>query len=215
MTSLQFSAWLPMLLSGLKVTVLASLAGIATSIIWGCILASLRALEIKPLSLIIRAYTSVFRNTPLLVVMFFLFYGLPMLEIDVPAVACGIIAITLNEGAFVAEIIRGAIQNIKKGEIEAARSMGLTRVQVVRYIIFPLAIRDSIPMILGQSSIIIKDTSLFSMIMILDLTAAGRQFYAKHFNPTSIWIVGLVYIALFLIFTLIGRLIERRARVHR
>ena len=212
---MQFSSWLPTLLHGLQVTVLASLAGIATSIIWGCILASLRALEIKPLSAVIRAYTSIFRNTPLLVVMFFLFYGLPMLEIHIPEIACGIIAITLNEGAFVAEIIRGSIQNVKKGEIEAALSMGLTRLQVVRHIIFPLAIRDSVPMILGQSSIIIKDTSLFSMIMIMDLTAAGRQFYAKYFNPTSIWIVGLVYIALFLIFSLIGRLIERRVRVHR
>lgn len=215
MTSLQFSSWLPILLHGLRVTVLASLAGIVTSIIWGCILASLRALEIKPLSMIIRAYTSIFRNTPLLVVMFFLFYGLPMINLDLSAIACGIIAITLNEGAFVAEIIRGAIQNVKKGEIEAARSMGLSRAQVVRHIIFPLAIRDSVPMILGQSSIIIKDTSLFSMIMIIDLTAAGRQFYAKYFNPTSIWIVGLVYIALFLIFSLIGRLIERKVRVNR
>ncbi len=215
MTSLQFSSWLPILLHGLRVTVLASLAGIVTSIIWGCILASLRALEIKPLSMIIRAYTSIFRNTPLLVVMFFLFYGFPMINLDLPAIACGIIAITLNEGAFVAEIIRGAIQNVKKGEIEAARSMGLSRAQVVHHIIFPLAIRDSVPMILGQSSIIIKDTSLFSMIMIIDLTAAGRQFYAKYFNPTSIWIVGLVYIALFLIFSLIGRLIERKVRVNR
>lgn len=215
MTSLQFSSWLPVLLHGLRVTVLASLVGIVTSIIWGCILASLRALDIKPLSVIIRAYTSIFRNTPLLVVMFFLFYGLPMLGMDVPAIACGIIAITLNEGAFVAEIIRGSIQNVKKGEIEAATSMGLSRLQVVRHIVFPLALRDSVPMILGQSSIIIKDTSLFSMIMIMDLTAAGRKFYAKYFNPTSIWIVGLVYIALFLIFSLIGRVIERRVRVNR
>lgn len=215
MTSMQFFSWLPTLLHGLEVTVLASLASIATSILWGCLLASLRALGISPLSTLIRAYTSVFRNTPLLVVMFFLFYGLPMIDLDVPAIACGIIAITLNEGAFVAEIIRGSIQNVKKGEIEAARSMGLTKLQVVRHIIFPLAIRDSIPMILGQSSIVIKDTSLFSMIMIIDLTAAGRQFYAKYFNPTSIWIVGLVYIALFLIFSVIGRAIERRVRVKR
>lgn len=215
MSSVQFLSWLPSLLHGLEVTVLASLAGIITSIIWGSILSSLRALNNPVLSLVIRAYTSIFRNTPLLVVMFFLFYGLPMLDITISEVACGLIAITLNEGAFVAEILRGSIANVKKGEIEAAESMGLNRFQIVRYLVFPLAFRDSIPMILGQSSIIIKDTSLFSMIMILDLTAAGSRFYARYFNATSIYIVGFVYILLFLIYSVIGRKIENKVCVRR
>lgn len=165
--------------------------------------------------MIIRAYTSIFRNTPLLVVMFFLFYGLPMLNISISEIACGLIAITLNEGAFVAEILRGSIANVKKGEVEAAESLGLTRFQIVTRLLFPLAFRDSVPMILGQSSIIIKDTSLFSMIMILDLTAAGSHFYARYFNATSIYIVGLVYILLFLIYSMIGRKIEAKVCVHR
>lgn len=215
MTSIQFFNWLPMLLHGLEVTVFASLVAICTSVIFGCLMASLRALNIKPLTILVQVYTSVFRNTPLLVVMFFLFYGLPMINIHVPGIVCGIIAVTLNEGAFVAEILRGAIKNIKKGEIEAAESLGLTNVQIVRHITFPLAIRASIPMILGQSSIMIKDTSLFSMIMIIDLTGAASNFYSNYFNASSIWIVGLIYIGLFLIYTVIGRFIEKRIKVIR
>lgn len=215
MSTVQFLNWLPTLLHGLGITLLSSIVSIATSILWGCILASLRALNIKPLSAIVQVYTVIFRNTPLLVVMFFLFYGSPVIGIDLPAIACGIISITLNEGAFVAEILRGSMKNVAKGEIEAAESMGLTDHQVVRYITFPLALRASIPMILGQSSIVVKDTSLFSMIMIIDLTGAANQYYANYFDPTSIWIVGLLYIGLFLVFTLIGRGVETRMKVVR
>jgi len=215
MNSVQFLNWLPTLLSGLKITVLASLAGIATSIIWGCILASLGTLNNKVVSWIVRIYTSVFRNTPLLVVMFFIFYGFPLIGVKISAVFCGIIAITLNEGAFVAEILRGSISNVRKGEIEAAKSLGLSVFQVVKYITFPLAFRQSIPMLVGQSSIIIKDTSLFSMIMIIDLTGAGSLYYANYFSPASIWIVGLVYVALFLIYSLIGKRIETALAVRR
>ena len=81
--------------------------------------------------------------------------------------------------------------------------------------IFPLAVRASVPMITGQASIVIKDTSLFSMIMILDLTRAGDRFYSQYFSVSSIWIVAAVYIALFLLFHTAGRLVERRVRVRR
>lgn len=147
--------------------------------------------------------------------MFFLFYGLPLVGVDIPAVFCGVISITLNEGAFVAEIIRGSIKNMPRGEVEAAKSLGLGRLTIIRRITFPLAFRASIPMLLGQSSIVIKDTSLFSMIMIMDLTRAGSQYYATYFSPTAIWIVGVVYVAIFLIFTIVGRVVENKVVVKR
>lgn len=215
MNAIQFANWLPDLLTGLRVTILSSIAGILTSIIWGCILASLRCLNFQILSAAIRIYIIIFRNVPLLVVMFFLFYGTPLVGINIPSILCGIIAITLNEGAFVAEIIRGSIKNMPKGEIEAAKSLGLGNLTIIRKITFPLAFRASIPMLLGQASIIIKDTSLFSMIMIMDLTRAGNQFYATYFSPTAIWIVGVIYVAIFLIYTVIGKVIEQKVVVRR
>ncbi len=215
MNAIQFANWLPDLLSGLKITVLASIVAILTSVVWGCVLASLRCLNLRVLSAVFRIYIVIFRNVPLLVVMFFLFYGLPLVGVDIPAVFCGVISITLNEGAFVAEIIRGSIKNMPRGEVEAAKSLGLGRLTIIRRITFPLAFRASIPMLLGQSSIVIKDTSLFSMIMIMDLTRAGSQYYATYFSPTAIWIVGVVYVAIFLIFTIVGRVVENKVVVKR
>ena len=215
MNAIQFANWLPDLLSGLKITVLASIVAILTSVVWGCVLASLRCLNLRVLSAVIRIYIVIFRNVPLLVVMFFLFYGLPLVGVDIPAVFCGVISITLNEGAFVAEIIRGSIKNMPRGEVEAAKSLGLGRLTIIRRITFPLAFRASIPMLLGQSSIVIKDTSLFSMIMIMDLTRAGSQYYATYFSPTAIWIVDVVYVAIFLIFTIVGRVVENKVVVKR
>ena len=215
MNAIQFANWLPDLLSGLKITVLASIVAILTSVVWGCVLASLRCLNLRVLSAVIRIYIVIFRNVPLLVVMFFLFYGLPLVGVDIPAVFCGVISITLIVGAFVAEIIRGSIKNMPRGEVEAAKSLGLGRLTIIRRITFPLAFRASIPMLLGQSSIVIKDTSLFSMIMIMDLTRAGSQYYATYFSPTAIWIVGVVYVAIFLIFTIVGRVVENKVVVKR
>lgn len=215
MNAIQFANWLPDLLSGLKITVLASIVAILTSVVWGCVLASLRCLNLRVLSAVIRIYIVIFRNVPLLVVMFFLFYGLPLVGVDIPAVFCGVISITLNEVAFVSEIIRGSIKNMPRGEVEAAKSLGLGRLTIIRRITFPLAFRASIPMLLGQSSIVIKDTSLFSMIMIMDLTRAGSQYYATYFSPTAIWIVGVVYVAIFLIFTIVGRVVENKVVVKR
>lgn len=215
MNSSQFIAWLPNLLQSFSITVGASLVCIATSIIWGCLVATLISLQNPILTPLLRLYTSAFRNSPLLVQMFFIFYGLPFVGISLPAIVCGILAVTLNEGAFIAEIVRGSIKNIPHGEIEAAFSLGLSKYQVVARIIFPLAIRASIPMITGQSSIVIKDTSLFSMIMITELTRSGDQFYSKYLNTASIWFVAVIYIALFLVFNTLGKQIEKAVKVKR
>ena len=215
MTRVQFENWLPIVLEGLGTTAVASVIAIITAIIWGCIVAMLIAYNNKVLTGILRVYVSIFRSSPLLVQLFFIFYGLPFLGITMPATVCGILGITLNEGAFIAEILRGSVKNIPKGEIEAAESLGLSRGQIIRHIIFPLSIRTSVPMLTGQASIIIKDTSLFSMIMVVELTRAANVFYAKYYSTTSFYIVAVLYIALFLIATVIGRAIEKRSKIVR
>lgn len=215
MNYVQFIGWLPKLLEGLKITLSASVVSVFTSVLWGSLLAMLLAYDNKLVTVLVRVYVSVFRNTPLLVIMFFCFYGLPMLGVEWPALVCGILAITLNEGAFVTEILRGAIKNLPNGEIEAACSLGLRKEQVVRKIVFPLAFRNSIPMLTGQASVMVKDTSLFSMIMIVDITRAGSIFYDKYLSSVSVWIVACIYVAIFLIFTRVGKFVEKKAMVKR
>lgn len=215
MNQIQFTEWLPQLLEGLKVTLGASLVSIITSTILGAIVAILVAYDNKVLTGILRVFVSVFRNTPLLVIMFFIFYGLPLFNIAWSPLVCGIVAITLNESAFVAEILRGSILNIPQGDIEAAVSLGLKKGQVSRKVVFPLAMRNSLPMLVGQSSVIVKDTSLFSLIMVFDLMRSGQAFYDKHLSSTSIWIVGGIYVIIFLLLTLVGSHIEKKAAFKR
>lgn len=188
---------------------------IVTSIIWGSIVAILVAYDYKVLTFFMRIYISIFRNTPLLVIMFFCFYGLPLVNLEMPALVCGILSITLNEGAFVAELIRGSIKNVPAGEIEAACSLGLKRGKVVRKVIFPLGFRNAVPMLTGQASVMVKDTSLFALIMIVDLNRAGSIYYDKYLNSISIWIVAAIYILIFLALTQAGRLIEKKMMVRR
>ena len=215
MSSMQFAAWLPDLLEGLKITLVGSIISIFTSTVLGSIIAMLIAYDNKPINGVLRVYISIFRNTPLLVIMFFIFYGAPMIGISWPALFCGVLAITLNESAFVAEIIRGSINTIPQGDIEVACSLGLHKGQVARKVIFPLAIRSSVPMLLGQSSVIIKDTSLFSLIMIMDLTRAGQAFYDKYLSSVSIWIVAVIYVVIFLLLTVAGNYTEKKVSYKR
>lgn len=211
----QFLSFLPTLAQGLGVTIGATILGIITSVLWGCIISLLTALNYPGINIVLKVYVSVFRNSPLLVQMFFLFYGLPYAGITIPPLACGVIAITLNEGAFIAEIMRGAIKNLPKGDVEAAYSLGLKKSQVIFKIVFPIAFRSSIPLILGQTSIVLKDTSLFSMIMISDLTRAGNLYYSKYFDASAIWLVALLYISIFLCINLAGKVFERKYAVRR
>ena len=213
--TLRLIQWMPELLAALKVTLIASIIAIFTSLAWGSIVACLVAFDNKVINAVAKAYVSIFRNTPLLVVIFFFFFGLPYIGIVFPGMVCAIIAITLNEGAFVAEILRGAINSVPQGEVEAAKSLGLSKTNIVFRIIFPLAFRQSIPMLVGQSSIVIKDTSLLSMIMIVEITRSGNLFYSKYFSSISIWIVGALYVGLFLLFSFIGKQVEKRALVRR
>jgi len=215
MTHTQFMNWLPTLLEGIKMTLIASFLSIFTAIVWGSAVAFLEELGNKVLTPILLAYVSIFRNSPLLVFMFLFFYGLPYVGITMSPLLTGVLAITLNEGAFVAEILRGSILNIPSSEIEAAYSLGLSKFQVVGKIIFPLAIRTSLPMLTGQSSIVIKDTSLLSLIMILDLTRAGTMFYSQTFNTSSIGVIAVIYVIIFLGFSNLGHFIEKKVVVKR
>lgn len=121
----------------------------------------------------------------------------------------------LNEGAFISEIIRGYISAIPRGDWEAGESIGLSRFQVVRYAILPQALRDAIPAITGQISIIIKDTSLFSMIMISELTRVSNSIYTRTFDTSGFVISALLYLILFIVLSTAAKQVEFRFKVKR
>ena len=191
--------------------VICSIAAVAFAIL----ISALLALKISALSWFLKSYISIFRNTPLLVQLFLLFYGLPFLGIRLSGFLCGVIGVMLNEGAFISEIIRGYISAIPRGDWEAGESIGLSRFQVVRYAILPQALRDAIPAITGQISIIIKDTSLFSMIMISELTRVSNSIYTRTFDTSGFVISALLYLILFIVLSTAAKQVEFRFKVKR
>ena len=207
--------WLPSLWEATLTTLwVASVAAVLATAL-GALILVLLLVDFKPLTVVLRVFISIFRNTPLLVQIFFIFYGLPLLGINLGPATSGILAITLNEGAFIAEILRGSSRGISKGEIDAANSLGLSKWKRISLVYFPLSFRAGIPAVTGQWSIVLKDTSLLSFVMIFELSRAGNQFYANYFDNTAIWIVAVIYVLLFGLFTLVGKTLERRLKVRR
>lgn len=207
--------WWPNILQGLKVTTEVFLISAAISVLLGVIVASLISLRIPLLFEFFCAYVSVFRNSPLLVQLFFLFYALPSLGIRMSPLLTGVIGISLNEGAFIAEIMRGNIQAIPRGDWEAAESLGLSRIQVLRYVILPQAIRDAVPAITGQVSIVLKDTSLLSLIMVVELTRVANRIYTELFDISGIFVAAVIYICFYLIVNTLSGAVEQKIRVRR
>ena len=209
------SEWLPMFFEALIITLKISALSAVFTICVGSLVAALMSLKNRPLNYILKVYVSVFRNSPLLVQAFFFFYGLPFIGINISSFMTGVIAITLNEGAFVAEIIRGSINGIPKKDWEAAESLGLSRFQILSKVIFPQAFRNSIPALTGQISMVIKDTSLLSMIMITELTRVANMIYNKFLDLTGFIFAAILYIIVFIAINNLSFVLEKKYRVRR
>ncbi len=170
------------------------------------------------------AYIFIFRGTPLLVQIFLIYYGLGQFE-SVRESAfwpilrepywCAIIAFALNTGAYQGEILRGAIQAVSKGEIEAARAIGMSRLLTLRRIILPAALRIGFPAYTNEVILMLKGTALASTVTLLDLTGMARTVIARTYMPVEIFLAsGLIYLLLTFGFTQIFRIVERRITRH-
>ncbi len=207
--------WWPNILQALGVTVIIFIVAGLLSVLLGLIVGALPSFNNPVLTAASRIYVSIFRNTPLLVQLFFLFYGLPAVGIRMSPFVTGVLGITLNEGAFMAEIFRGNIQSINRGDWEAAKSLGLSHFQVLAFVILPQAVRDALPAVTGQLSIVIKDTSLLSLIMIVELTRVSNQIYTRLFDLTGFSVALILYVTLNILMTGLSEMLARRVQVRR
>lgn len=197
---------------GLIITIKFSIAAIVIAVIWGILIGSINFRKVKGLNLITRAYTTFFRETPLLVQIYFWFYGLSRV-MTVSAPVIGVMAIVLNDGAFIAEIIRGGLQSIDKGQEEAAYSLGFSKLQTLRYFLIPQAVRKTQDSIINMVSIIIKDTSLLMWITITELTYVAHRVNSKFYQPITAYLTAAaLYFVLFLIVQGIKKLMDRRSK---
>ncbi|MFJ5759228.1 amino acid ABC transporter permease [Neobacillus sp. NPDC093182] len=207
---------LPMLLKGLQVTLYIFLIAIILGFLIGLVIALLRLAPLKILNWIAKAYVDAIRGTPFIVQLFFIYFGVNSLQvISLNSTTAGIITVAINAGAYFAEIIRAGIQSIDKGQTEAARSIGFTSAQTMRYIVLPQAFRRMLPTITNQSIISLKDTSLLSVIGIADLTQQGQIQASATFEAFKIWLaVGVIYFIIIYLLTLLANFVERRFQLR-
>lgn len=186
----------PMLLGGLKYTLIITAGGLFFGFILGAATGLMKLSRYKILSRIAGIYIETIRGTPLMVQVMFLYFGLPLaLGMRIPPLTASIIAISVNAGAYIAEVVRGAVQSIEKGQVEAGRSIGLNRHQTMLYIIWPQAFRRMIPPLGNQFIISLKDTSLLVVIGMGELTRTGQEIIADNFRAFEVWLtVAIIYL---------------------
>ncbi|RAZ22949.1 amino acid ABC transporter permease [Campylobacter hyointestinalis] len=182
--------------------------GIFIGIVLGFILAFLKFLNIKILSFIIDEYIDIIRGTPVLLqLMIFAFVILATLSDNFYA---ALIALGLNSSAYVAEIVRSGINSVDKGQMEAARAMGLSYSVSMRQIIFPQAVKNILPALANEFISLFKETSVVGLIGIFDLTMQSKSLQATLFSPEPILFAGVVYYANVKLFSLLAKLLENR-----
>lgn len=203
---------LPLLVKGLEMTLLITVGGLALGLVLGVTAGLINAGRNRALRAVAVGYIELIRGTPLIVQVMFLYFGLPLaLGMRIPPLTAGIIAIGINAGAYIAEIVRGAILSIDAGQSEAARSTGLSAVQTMVYVIWPQAFRRMIPPLGNQFIISLKDTSLLTVIGVAELTRQGQEIVAINFRSFEVWLaVAILYLVVTLSLSWVLRLVERR-----
>jgi len=157
------------------------------------------------------AYVEVVRGTPLLVQIFFIYFVLPRVGISLPEFATAIVALSVNTGAYVTEIFRAGIQSIDVGQMEAARSLGMTYGLAMHRVILPQAFRRVLPPLTNEAIALLKDSSLVSIMGMTELTRTGQELASRFAQPMAIWpAVALLYLALTLPLTRLAYLLESR-----
>ncbi|HEY5974887.1 MAG TPA: ABC transporter permease subunit, partial [Geobacteraceae bacterium] len=193
--------FLPALLKGAVMTLLLVLGTMLISPLGGLFIALGRLSRFRPVAGLCWFVIWLFRGTPLLLQLFFIYYGLPSLGITLKPLTAAVIGLGLNYSAYLGEIIRGAIQSIDHGQMEAAKALGMTYGQAMRRIIIPQTYKRLMPPVGNEFIALIKDTALVSTIAMVELMRSADQLFNTYFNVTALILAALVYLVLTSIFT--------------
>lgn len=205
----------PKFLPGVAATLQLALFSILIGTVIGLLVALLKLTKKKVLIKISNIYITIIRGTPLLLQLYFLFFGLPVLGIEIDRFPSAIIGLALHNGAYISEIFRGAIESIDYGQGEAARSLGMTRGQAMRRVILPQAFKRSIPSLGNQFIIAVKDSSLASVITISELMLLSRQYASATYNVFPIYtLAGIYYLIIIMILSKILNKVELKLKVN-
>jgi len=207
---------IPHLLKGAELTVYLTVGGLFFGFILGAIFGLMKLSPTWVIRTIAGFYIETIRGTPMLVQAMFLYFGLPMaFGFRLPAMGAGVIIIAVNSGAYIAEIVRGAVQSINTGQMEAGRSIGLNAMQTMRYIIWPQAFRRMLPPLGNQFIISLKDTSLLMIIGVGELLRTGDEIVAVNFRAFEVYLaVGLIYLSMTMSIAKVLKMLEKRMKIE-
>ena len=193
---------LPSLLKATLMTIFLAGISIVIALVIGFFTAIIRIVKVRILNGIANVYVSIIRGTPLLVQIFVIYYGLPQIGIALDPISSGILALSLNAGAYLSESFRSSILAVDSGQMEASMAMGMTYSQALRRIILPQSLRIAIPTLSNSFIVLIKDTSLVSVITVTELLQMSSLIIAKTFEPLTIYLVAAaIYWVLISFFT--------------
>ena len=205
--------YLPLYQKAAVLTVKIGAAGILFSILIGLFCAAAQYFKVPILRQITAVYIEISRNTPLLIQLFFIYYGLPKIGIRTNATVCGVAGLAFLGGSYMAEAFRSGIDAVEAVQMESAYSLGLTGWQTLRYIVFPQALSISIPAFMANVIFLLKETSVFSAISLMDLMFTAKDLIGLYYQTTeSLFLLVVFYLLILLPVSLAGNLLERRLR---
>ena len=203
----------PMYVEAAKLTLSIAVLGILLSTIVGFICCLIRYYKIPVLQRVIGMYIELSRNTPLLIQLFFLYFGLPKLGIFLSSYVCGVVGLTFLGGSYMAEAFRSGLEAIPKIQMESGLSLGLTRWQVLCYIILPQALTVSLPAFSANTIFLIKETSVFSVVALADLMYVAKGLIGLYYKTDeSLLMLVVAYLLLLLPISLILSVVEKKVR---
>jgi len=202
--------WAPELLKAAAVTLRISALGFLVAAAIGVVCGVIRSRQTW-LARPIGAYIEFFRGTPLLVQLFFIYYGLPQIGITLDAWTAGVVGLGLNGGAYIAEIIRGALSGIDRGQYDAAHALGMTWPKVLAWVVLPQALRIAAPPLVNSFAALLKESSLVSILAITEIMNVAKMIYSRTFRAFEIYaVIAVMYFVMTFLFSRMSKLLERQ-----
>ena len=205
--------YMPLYVEAMWLTLRIGWVGIAGSIVIGLIVSLIQHFRIPVLRVICSIYVELFRNTPLLIQLFFIYFALPRVGFRISAEMCGMVGLALLGGAYMAESFRSGLEAVEPIQTESALSLGMTRGQVIRYIVLPQAVSLSVQSFVANIIFLLKETSVFSAISLMDLMFVAKDLIGMYYDTVEcLFMLVVFYLIIILPVSILGTVVERRLR---
>ena len=204
-------SYIPTYVDAFLLTVKIGWIGIAFSLVIGILSAFIMHFKIPVLSQIVAVYIELFRNTPLLVQLFFIYFGLPKIGIVISAGTCGAVGLGLLGGSYMAEVFRSGLEGVSISQTESSLALGFSKTQMFIYVILPQAFSKSVPGIVANVIFLLKETSVFSAISLMDLMFRAKDLIGLYYNTTeALFLLVIFYVIMLLPVSFLGSVIEKK-----